>query len=648
LSDAFNGDLGPAAIDPGEVLGVARRMSPGLAPLSQRTALLVAREVGAGQVTVGSIVSSGRRVVVTTSILNVPKGDVRVASVRVEGTADSLPALMSALRARLLGRAAGVLKVGETDPGSVSQEAILAYVAAMQVYRQKREREAWNGFARAFELDSAFVGAALRLVYLRALYGGNQPGSATVNAARLYRTLWLGRSKLSSEQRRLVEAIADSTALLSRARGLPALESAAKLSLNSAEIWRLLGDYYFHEAGLSGHPDWLERSKFAFLLALALDAPGWEGATTHLSTHLSQLAFVERDRVAFERHAKSTLGGSESAEQKYLGAILRGNPAAVRGARIAFSAAVAREEAEWPAWVIRGVTLPPTELDSLFMQLEADVPGASRGIAVLRIMAAMLAGRPAQVAAAEQQFLQKYLKPGDSAQVYVELLKYAEHDSAAAERLAGMLDNPVVMSGTDSTHGPVSCQVGLSRMRRGDTTGVSAILARLRGSDSVTGVAEFQRTFPSLTRIPPGPARTPVMMRRQSMVCGEVLRGIHASFTPSGGPALWRADSILALRLACCEYWTYDIAHAFARRGDYRAAAAAARRRGMYGGEPQYKLAVSLRHEGRWSALAGDTAAAIRAYRHYLLWRENPEPVLVPQRDSVRTELAALLKARRR
>jgi hypothetical protein len=68
----------------------------------------------------------------------------------------------------------------------------------------------------------------------------------------------------------------------------------------------------------------------------------------------------------------------------------------------------------------------------------------------------------------------------------------------------------------------------------------------------------------------------------------------------------------------------------------------------MYGGEPQYKLAVSLRHEGRWSALAGDTAAAIRAYRHYLLWRENPEPVLVPQRDSVRTELAALLKARRR
>jgi hypothetical protein len=55
-----------------------------------------------------------------------------------------------------------------------------------------------------------------------------------------------------------------------------------------------------------------------------------------------------------------------------------------------------------------------------------------------------------------------------------------------------------------------------------------------------------------------------------------------------------------------------------------------------------------LRHEGRWATLAGDTAAAVKAYEHYLIWRQSPDPELVPQRDSVRAELAALRRRRAR
>ena len=73
--------------------------------------------------------------------------------------------------------------------------------------------------------------------------------------------------------------------------------------------------------------------------------------------------------------------------------------------------------------------------------------------------------------------------------------------------------------------------------------------------------------------------------------------------------------------------WNYDLGVAFARRGDYAAAAAAVRRRFIDAADNP-RLVLALRQEGRWAALAGQTAAAIKAYEHYLLWRSNPEPAL--------------------
>ncbi len=54
---------------------------------------------------------------------------------------------------------------------------------------------------------------------------------------------------------------------------------------------------------------------------------------------------------------------------------------------------------------------------------------------------------------------------------------------------------------------------------------------------------------------------------------------------------------------------------------------------------------------GCWDAAArslsgqvADTAGAIRAYRHYLALRENPDPPWRAAWDSVRAELAALVR----
>jgi hypothetical protein len=57
-------------------------------------------------------------------------------------------------------------------------------------------------------------------------------------------------------------------------------------------------------------------------------------------------------------------------------------------------------------------------------------------------------------------------------------------------------------------------------------------------------------------------------------------------------------------------------------------------------------LSTQLREEGRLAARLGDRAGAIRAYEHYLALRSNPEPALLPARDSIRAEVNRLKRSR--
>jgi len=75
------------------------------------------------------------------------------------------------------------------------------------------------------------------------------------------------------------------------------------------------------------------------------------------------------------------------------------------------------------------------------------------------------------------------------------------------------------------------------------------------------------------------------------------------------------------------------------------AAALAALRRRVIGVATYPHYVRYSREEGRLAALVGDTAGAIRAYRHYLALRSAPEPRLRAQADTVQIELAALLRA---
>jgi len=97
----------------------------------------------------------------------------------------------------------------------------------------------------------------------------------------------------------------------------------------------------------------------------------------------------------------------------------------------------------------------------------------------------------------------------------------------------------------------------------------------------------------------------------------------------------------------CCAlppFVNLALAHAYEESGDEAGALRVIRRGVWY--YPPRMLSVQLREEGRLAARLGDRAGAIRAYEHYLALRSDPEPVFLPQRDSIRAEVNRLKRGR--
>jgi hypothetical protein len=281
-----------------------------------------------------------------------------------------------------------------------------------------------------------------------------------------------------------------------------------------------------------------------------------------------------------------------------------------------------------PFW-LAGITLPQSEVDTLllYFQSVANTDEQRRFLAWWTADASAKGGRSERAKEAMGRFnaLSRILEPErDTVPVNVQMaLDYAESDRAALEAYARQR--------------PTDCRLGLSRVLLGDTTGAAAIIAASPGLDDRLGAAGAVATVP----------RGGVGL---AQICVQILRGAVAALTQSDGPLLHRADSMMLFSpLNAGQQMNYDLGVAFARRGEYASAAAAVRRR-WFGHtlSTSPRMVIALRQEGRWAALAGDTAAAIKAYRQYLLWRETPEPALIPQRDSVRAELTAVEKSYRK
>jgi hypothetical protein len=603
LAAEFTGQGGPRAIDPSSVLRAFSRAGGDDGQLSTESALRLAHDLGAEQVLVGAVVGTPRQVTFTASILAVPSGAVRVPAVTVVGPEDSLASMLGSVSGRLLSRATGAWRLSARDPGTTSAEAVRAFLAGREAYRIARRPDAGaTELSRALRLDSSFVLAAYWLTVSAALFNP----VPDIDAIR--RVAWRDRARLGAEQRRLLEAIigpAGPDVADSRARELAAIERVVAKAPQSFDAWLLLGDTYFHLGALLGYRDWQARSKQAFGRALALDT------TVNVVGHLAMLAFVERDMASHARWLalldRMAPTSQPTLLSRYLDAVAVGKPGEVQVARERFAGDADYSGYAWGA----GLKLPAREAESLLGELQRSATTPTRLAEMPRLvkMIAANGGQPARAAEARRRFF-----GDDSLEHDLDILMWGERDSAAAERLARAL--PALGDHREAWRFP--CEIALSRLRRADTTGVGTMMAALIGASAP-----------------------------DAWLCGRLI-GLLGTDVKSGASlaSVFRADSLIkSVPDGMAPTWTYDVAVALARRGQWGAAAAAARRRPF---SRPARLALSLRDEGRWAALAGDTIGAVAAFRHYLVLREHPEPALALEVDSVRAELSRLLISRPR
>jgi hypothetical protein len=187
------------------------------------------------------------------------------------------------------------------------------------------------------------------------------------------------------------------------------------------------------------------------------------------------------------------------------------------------------------------------------------------------------------------------------------------------------------------------CVATLWRLSHGETAGAARAVERLRrraegeSPQSVTTHTICATLLESkLAGAELAVDRLDALMR--SGPAGQ-RNGPPVAFTLS--PAYVRA-TIGISPVAFEDFANLELARLRERQGDLRAALAAARRR-PYAYHLIDYLAPHLRAEGRLAALTGDSAAAVRAYRHYLALRSDAEPSVRPSVDSVRAELAKLV-----
>jgi hypothetical protein len=613
LAAELSGDVGPRAVEPGETQRAWERAKMGAEPATEAAAARVARQLGAGQVVFGSVVGTSQQITIIASILNTSNGTARGLPLKVIGSADSLPVLVADLSSKILGRSSGALRMTGSLPERVKTETMREFLAGREAHRRGANVEAAARFFHVLELDSSFVNAAYWLTVLGEMEaaGGRAP-------AAVQRFAWENRGRLGRDERELLEASIG-------ANGSPETGSRNTIRLatqavaertNAPEAWAILGETYLHYGAVLGLDDWLPRARAAFERGYASD-------TTVGLGHMGLITYLLNDtrgHATWMERARKARNAGSVATDRYLHSLMSGNRASIQTA----GERLGREDV--PSFYFASAMLPGVELENELDRIDrlasccgrtAEEAERHRQATLLwRLHLATNGGRPGRTPARFTLF------DNDTSQQLLDALKGADEDSADVEAFARLIArHPTVLGRNAAWIGP--CEITLARLRRADTTGFAAAISTLQGDQN-----------------------------REARVCGKVAEAIGMSL-PRGtsNAALLVADSIMRFKTwhspsnNANPHWNYDLALAFARRGEYRSAALAAGRR-MFG--RRIRLTVSVRDEGRWFLLAGDTARAINAFQNYLKLRDNPEPALIPERDSIRAQLAAIVPRTKR
>ena len=617
LATEFTGEGAPRAAHQGSVLRAWRRAGGGLRePLGQDQALRVARDLGAGQLIDGSLVGLGSRLTITASLMSVPGGTSRRVG-PFTAPADSIESLVSRLAASLLA-ASGSQRTAESRSRLTdSPAAMSAYLTGLSLYRRGRYDEAVEAFGRAIDIDTLFAAAAAQILLANGWLGLTTP---SVDLNRVRALGWASRDRLNARDRAIiVSAIGPRyPALTPVAEAIVARQTAVEQAPDNPEAWYMLADMYFHFGQHLGIDGAFARAEALFSRAIALDS-SFAGPLAHLL----ELAIFRHDTTAARRYYGPWMAGEPTglfAHTLRFHYLAERGTAADRRAALALIDSLSPAELAFASARAQEFQLDPVYLNAA-MRLRTRPRSRTADSAGMQpwIMVLTNAGKRAEAARASDSLD----RLGTEMNISIITALYADGDSATGARwaatLGSLVDGPEAAGGrTRRRQIESACTVGQWRARWGDTATVGRSLALLRS-------ARIERDGSTPTAI--------------AELCAAV---IEAYLRPE---AVDRLDSIMRTgpppTLRALPHENLALARLLAARGETRRALDAARRFTPYLADGTAR-ATSLKLEGDLAALVGDRAGAERAWRQYLFMRANPDPALIPQRDSVRAALGRL------
>jgi serine/threonine-protein kinase len=620
LATKLSGTAALRPADPRSLLAAWGRAARGAGDLSEDDAVLVAAGLGAGRMVEGEVVGSRGRISLSARIVEVPGGSVR-ARATAEGSPDSLTQLVDRLAATLLALGSGEGEQRLAALTSTSLPALRAYLDGEALLRRGNFGGASQKFLQAFQLDSTFALAGVGEARAIEWAGGSD---VPIKAA------WRNRDRLSPRDlARLTANLGVRYPAPPGARDeVEAAEHLVEVAPDSPDAWYKLGDNLFHYGALAALPEALPRAAAAFARSLALDS-SYAPTIEHLSelaTFFDDTAGVVRGRALLRRI--DSISANAVARRWHVAAWL-GDTAEIREALRSDS--VFGDAPAYLLFYALDVPLDTFGMEELYRRAYAQAVTADERNAVgfFWNRYEVACGRPSRA------------PPLPGTNINPRSLTvldglFADGNTVQAAQAAPLLERQVGSSLSASDREAVLARfaVGQYALERSNLSSVRRAITDLRGArahpDSAWQAEEpgaFALLLEAQVAERERSSDAPALLRQLDTLLANP-RGPHFDF---GRPPLYVYGNLVAARL-------HELA------GDTAAALAAIRRR--FVGIATFPEYVRYRREeGRLAAALGDTAGAIRAYRHYLALRSSPEPRLRAQSDTVRTELAALLRA---
>lgn len=575
-------------------------------------ALKLARSIGAGRLLEGEVIGTGNHVVLDASLRDaVGQRELRAT---VDGPSDSVTSLVDQLAAQLLVMGAGEREYRLMGLTSYSLPALREYLDGRAAHRQGDYATARHHFDRAIEFDSTFALAGIGRTMAAIWLGESSVGPGSMLA-------WRHRDRLSNRDLLVLRSMLGRRFPLPTdgREGIADVEALVASATDNPEAWASLGDGIYHYGQLLGMPRSRERSLQAFTRALALDSSYMPSLA-----HLHELLFELGDTAAamgaavFHLQSDSMTRGAASVRWFARGYL---QDTTVGKIRIADDSLYAREVTRLA--VEYGTGLAEAESVLTVRRKKVTHEAELSDLEDIAWTFYLVEGRPARAQA-------DWRLPNSPADRTAAILCsiYADADAAQAARVAAKVPRSFGKPWTHTTLGSINEQWAAAQydLSHGQTKAGQAAVSAWRGAwtGQDTSFARYAA------------AQFAVLLDAQ------IAASTHR---PDAAERLSELDSVLQDapydNLWLQEVGNLEAARLWHERGNAARALASIRRRVVGLSRPPLFITY-LREEGRYAALAGDRAGAIRAYRHYLTLRSDPEPAVRPKVEEVRAEIAAL------